>query len=310
MKYNSLRLKAELDRADFDIFDADGSQIPGKRITHYQTHEQAFRDKIQSVMTDKAIIIKPALVEIALDIWGDREEVLPFLADMVANSKLSLRETRGFLPYAKEMRRPKCKGETIKLTHRAQLLETLQAGGTLYLGNQRNWGGCKRSPVSVRAYWKMTDGQEDDKATDLELKDHRGRFEIVIQRDGLTAAKLSDITDWQSWTGWGVTKAAKHFAQLVPDADPAIKALGCRTYRPRPGARRDTVTEAGKHNTNALRAYRRQKTGSNTAPRLFSGRSNLTLNRAILDALKVLDRRLKRGSWAKKVDFSGCETPP
>lgn len=298
MNYNGLRLKAEVDRVDFELLDGNGFRVTwddkpkGKRVTDYQNHRQVFAEKIQPALTGEAKGIRPTYIEIALDLWGDRAAVLPFLAELVANSKLPLPEVRAFLPFRQQREHARQKGDTAKLFKHHELLETLQDGGTLYMGNQREWCGCKKSPVSVRAYWKETDGQDKGQATDLPPEQCRGRFEVVIQCDGLTGVGLSGA-DWQAWTEWSVTKAGKLFGQLIPEAPTARSCLaGWKSARP--GKRCDTVTEAGKSNARELRNYRRKVTGRNRAIRAFKGRANAPLNRAILDALKVLDRRLKR----------------
>ncbi|GHD76925.1 hypothetical protein [Vogesella fluminis] len=299
MNYNGLRLKAEVDRVDFELLDGNGFRVAwddkpkGKRVTDYQNHRQVFAQIIQPALTGEAKGVRPTYIEIALDLWGDRTAVLPFLAELVANSKLPLPEVRAFLPFRQQREHARRKGDTAKLSKHHELLETLQAGGTLYMGNQREWCGCKKSPVSVRAYWKETDGQDKGQAIDLRAEQHRGRFEVVIQCDGLTDVGLSG-TDWQAWTAWSVTNAAKLFGQLIPEAPPAHPSLA-EWKSARPGKRRDTETEAGKANARALRNYRRQVTGKDSGIRAFKGRPNTRLNRAILDALKVLDRRLKSG---------------
>lgn len=297
MNYNGIRLKAEIDRVDFDLLGDNGLRVTwedkpkGKRATNYQSHRQVFAEKIQPALTGEAKGVRPTYIEIALDLWGDRATVLPFLAELVANSKLPLPEVRAFLPFQQQREHARRKGDTAKLFRHHELLAALQAGGSLYMGNQREWCGCKKSPVSVRAYWKETDGQVKGQATDLPPEQCRGRFEVVIQSDGLTDVGLSG-TDWQAWTKWSVTKAAKLFAQLLPEAAASRPCLAGWASA-RPGKRRDTVTDAGKANTRALRNYRRQVTGKDCGVRVYAGRSNTRLNRAILDAMKVLDRRLK-----------------
>lgn len=308
MNYSGFQLIAEIDRADFNLLDGNGIKIKraegdkrpaGKRITDYKTHAQVFEEVIQSALTDhkagripEVKGIRPDYIEIALDIWGDKGEALAFLAELVANSKLPLPEVRAFLPFKAQREHARKKGEARALTYRNEILETLQAGGSVYMGDHRRWGGRTPSPVSVTAYWKETDGQENGEATDLPPEQHRARFEIIIQTpEGLAGVGLppSGLTDWQAWTSWNVTKVAKHFAQLIPEADPT-PFLACLDNKPtvRPGKRMDDSK------AKSDRGARRKKTGKATYRRAFKGKANSELNRVILDALKVLDRQLKK----------------
>jgi len=308
MNYNGLKLIAEIDRVDFTLLDDNGFKVEraenderpaGKRITNYTTHEQVFREVIQPALSDrKAGLpvqvkgIRPDYIEIALDVWGDKDKALAFVAELVANSKLPLPEVRAFLPFKAQREHARRKGEARPLAYRDEILETLQAGGSVYMGDQRSWCGRNPSPVSVRAYWKETDGQTKGEAKILPSKEHRARFEIIIQTpEGLSSVGLpqSELTDWASWTSWGVTKASKHFAQLIPEADPMsrLACLGSKTAI-RPGKRMDDSK------AKSDRGARRKKTGKPTYIRAFKGRANSDLNRVILNALKVLDRQLKK----------------
>ncbi len=110
MNYSDLKLISCIDVLHFEIFAADGSKIYGKHVTDYQTHEQVNQSLLSEHGTtgEKMAI---SLLEVSLDVQGDREAAIRLIADLVVNCTLPEDlSIRAYVPFATSVNRPGFRG--------------------------------------------------------------------------------------------------------------------------------------------------------------------------------------------------------
>ena len=279
MNYSDLKLISCIDVLNFEIFAADGSKIYGKHVTDYQTHGQVNQSLLSEHGTtgEKMAI---SLLEVSLDVQGDREAAIRLIADLVVNCTLPEDlSIRAYVPFATTGHAKKI-GDTYAIHKADQVHAVLLKGGSIYIGNQRNWACRKVSPVSVRAYWKATDSGKD-----LPPEEHRARFEVTIQGEGFSQVKLDTLTSWPAWTQWRVTNCAKLFGQRLPGKNrttprngAALDQQGVKAADYRKGSRKNGTDKRRK----------KHKTPANTAP-----------NEKIRGTLAALQYRLNKPTLGK-----------
>lgn len=232
--------------------------------------------------------MRVSYLELAMDVWGPREQALRFIADMLINHAAIMSHTP---VRAVSLRSRTASGmpvfEKSFLSTAENVIASLQAGATIYVGNQRSDKryGNEVSPFSLRLYWKCTDGQKKGLPKPLPADEHRARFEVCIQGEALAEIGLDQIKDWASWEAWQPTAATKFFAQRLPLAQrlPGGKrAILCGATR-----RQMTAKEVSGYRKSMLK-----KTGRDIKPRKHLTPADTRLNTRFRNALKRLGREL------------------
>lgn len=288
MNYSDLKLISCIDVLNFEIFAADGSKIYGKHVTDYQTHGQVNQSLLaEHGTTGEKMAI--SLLEVSLDVQGDREAAIRLISDLVVNCTLPEDlSIRAYVPFATTGHAKKI-GDTYDIHKADQVLAVLLKGGSIYIGNQRNWACRKVSPVSVRAYWKATDSGKD-----LPPEEHRARFEVTIQGEGFSQVKLDTLTSWPAWTQWRVTNCAKLFGQRLP---------GKNRTTPRNGAALD---QQGVKAADYRKASR--ENGTDKRRKKHKTPANSALNEKIRGTLAALQYRLNKPTLGKNSEKNSTKT--
>jgi prophage regulatory protein len=255
-----------------------------RKITDYPSHADA-RAQLGRCVNHP---MRVSYLELAMDVWGPKEQALRFIADMLINHAAIMSHTP---VRAVSLRSRTASGRPLPevdfLSTAEGVIASLQAGATICIGNQRpdKRYGNEVSPFSLRLYWKCTDGQKRGLAKPLPAHEHRARFEVCIQDEALAEIGLDQVKNWAGWEAWQPTAATKFFAQRLPLAQHLPG--GQRTILC--GAARQPMTAA---EVNSYRDWMRKKTGRDTKPRKHLTPADAWLNTRFRNALKRLGREL------------------
>lgn len=280
-----LELKPCIDVVKF-AFMQDGKPEPiGRKITDYPGHARARMQVGRCVNLPMSV----SYLELAMDVWGEREQALRFIADMLINHAAIMSDTpvraisllsrtaTGLPVFEKSF-----------LSTAEHVIASLLAGATIYAGNQRNSERhCNQiSPFSLRLYWKCTDRQKNGLAKPLPAHEHRARFEVCILGEALAEIGLDRVKDWAGWEAWRLTAATKLFAQRLPIK---CRVLGVSQLILSGAARRQMTPKE----VSGYRASMLKKTGKDIKPRKHLSPADTKLNTRLRNALKRLDRALR-----------------
>lgn len=279
-----LELKPCIDVVKFAFTQHNKPEPIVRKITDYPSHAVA-RAQLGPCVSQS---MQVSYLELAMDVWGPKEQALLFIADMLINNAAIMSHTP---VRAVSLRSRTASGRPLPevdfLSTAEGVIASLQAGATICIGNQRpdKRYGNEVSPFSLRLYWKCTDGQENGLPKPLPAHEHRARFEVCIQGEALAEIGLDQVKDWAGWEAWQPTVATKFFAQRLPLAQRlpgGQRAILC-------GAARQPMTA---EEVNSYRDWMRKKTGRDTKPRKHLTPADARLNTRFRNALKRLGREL------------------
>ncbi len=285
-----LELKPCIDVVKFAFTQHNKPEPIVRKITDYPSHAVA-RAQLGPCLSQS---MRVSYLELAMDVWGPKEQALLFIADMLINNAAIMSHTP---VRAVSLRSRTASGKPLLdngfLSTAESVIASLLAGATICVGNQRpdKRYGNQVSPFSLRLYWKCTDGQENGLPKPLPAHEHRARFEVCIQGEALAEIGLDQVKDWAGWEAWQPTAATKFFAQRLPLAQHLPG--GQRTILC--GAARQPMTAA---EVNSYRDWMRKKTGRNIKPRKHLTPADARLNTRFRNALKRLGRELHAVSKA------------
>lgn len=279
-----LSLEPCIDVVKFDFSKIGDSDPVTRRLTEYPNHAAA-RQKLGRLVS---LPMRVSYLELAMDVWGAKDQALQFIADMLINlaairADTPVRAAHKIGQYSSG--KPVIHTDWLKSAE--ELIAALKAGATVYAGNQRasKLHGNEVSPISFRLYWKCTDGMEDGLPKPLASHEHRARFEVCIQDEALAVIGLGRVSDWASWEVWQPAFACKLFAQRLPDRTKQLYRMPSLLC----GAKRKEMTPE------EARSYRqdmRKKTGKDAKPRKHLTPADTQRNTQLRNALKRLGRSL------------------